>query len=173
LRLPIAFPFFKENQIRMWNIAQVNIARMQGISLEDPVMEEFVRNLDGINALAEQSPGFVWRLKEEEGNATSIKFNDDTRIIVNMSVWRSLDDLMAFVYKSNHREVMTKRKQWFEPMKFYMALWHVPKFSFPSVEDARFRLAYIEKNGITPLAFNFSKRFTPEEYVAFLMHQPS
>src|SRR5687767_10479108 len=120
----------------MWNIAQVNIARMAAPNIDDPIMLEFVQNLDRINAVADQSPGFVWRLKEEKGNATSIQFNEDKRIIVNMSVWRSLDDLMSFVYKSNHREVMMKRKQWFEQMKFFMALWYIPKFSFPSLEDA-------------------------------------
>jgi hypothetical protein len=155
----------------MWNIAQVNIARMHGTNIEDPIMTEFVQSLDGINALAEQSPGFVWRLKEDGGNATAIKFNEDTRIILNMSVWRTTDELMAFAYKSNHREVMVKRKQWFEPMKFYMALWYVPLCSFPSVEDARFRLDYIEKNGATPMAFNFAKRFTPQEYVEFLTNK--
>jgi hypothetical protein len=151
----------------MWNVAQVNIARMVVPTIDDPVMLEFVQNLDRINTLAEQSPGFVWRLKEE-GDATSIKFNDDNQIIINMSVWATIDDLMAFAYKSSHREVMVRRKQWFEPMKFYMALWYVPRFSFPSVEDARFRLEHLEKNGPTPMSFTFSKTFSPEEYVRLL-----
>lgn len=152
----------------MWNIAQINIARMSASSLEDPVMKEFVENLDPINALAEESPGFVWRLKEDGGNATSISFNGDNRIIVNMSVWKTLDDLRAFTYKGNHREIMAKRKLWFESMKFYMALWYVPKFSFPSIEDARFRLQYLETNGPSPLAFTFAKQFSVEDHIAFL-----
>ena len=152
----------------MWNIAQVNIARMAAPNIDDPIMLEFVQNLDRINAVADQSPGFVWRLKEEKGNATSIQFNEDRRIIVNLSVWRSLDDLMLFVYKSNHREVMMKRKQWFEQMKFFMALWYIPKFSFPSLEDARFRLEHLEKNGTSPIAFTFAKQFSPQEYESVL-----
>jgi hypothetical protein len=151
----------------MWNIAQLNVARMLA-PLEDPLMEEFVKNLEPINTLADQSAGFVWRLKEDAGNATAIPFSDDKSILINMSVWKSIDDLMAFAYKSGHREVMMKRKQWFEPMKFYLALWYVPKHSFPSIEDARFRLSYLEKNGPTPMAFTFARRFTEQDYVEFL-----
>src|SRR5690349_17996863 len=101
----------------MWNIAQVNVGRILGSSMEDPIMKEFVDKLNEVNQLAESSPGFVWRLKDDGGNATGIPFDSDHRIIVNMSVWENLDSLYAYVYKSNHREVLMRRKEWFENMK--------------------------------------------------------
>jgi hypothetical protein len=152
----------------MWNIAQVNIARMRGLTLEDPIMKDFVDKLDEINLLAEQSDGFVWRLKDDGGNATAIQFDSDNRIIMNMSVWRDLQSLEKYVYKSNHREVLMRRKEWFEKMEFATTLWFVPVHSFPSVEDARFRLKYFKENGPTPLSFTFAKRFLAEDYVKFL-----
>jgi hypothetical protein len=153
----------------MWNIAQVNIGRINAPSMDHPVMEDFVAQLDSINQLAESSKGFVWRLKEAEGNATTIRYNDDIRIIVNMSVWQSVDDLSFFTYKTLHRDVLVKRAKWFEKMTHhFMALWYVPKFTFPSIEDAKFRLDYLEKNGPSPMAFTFSKRFSPEAYTEML-----
>jgi hypothetical protein len=91
----------------MYNIAQVNIARMNAPTINDPIMADFVAQLDTINMLAETSKGFVWRLKEESGNATELSFNGDPRIIVNMSVWESIDDLVNFTYKTLHREVLS------------------------------------------------------------------
>lgn len=153
----------------MWNVAQVNIGRMNAPSIDDPVMSEFVAQLAGINALAESSKGFVWRLKEEGGNATSIKFNDDPRMIVNMSVWESIDDLSHFTYKTIHRDVLVQRAKWFEKLdQHFQVLWYVPRFTFPSIEDAKFRLEYLAKNGPTPMAFTFAKRFSPEAYVAVI-----
>jgi hypothetical protein len=153
----------------MWNIAQVNVSRIRGISMEDPIMKTFVEQLDPVNALAEQSPGFVWRLKEDSGNATAIRFDSDNRIIVNMSVWKDIPSLENFAYKSNHREVLAKRKEWFEKMEaFAVGIWYVPVLSFPSVEDARFRLNYLRENGSTPFCFGFKEKYNVEEYVDFL-----
>jgi hypothetical protein len=153
----------------MWNLAQVNIGRITGTTMEDPVMAEFVSRLDEINGLAEGSPGFVWRLKNDSGNATSVKFSDDTRIIVNMSVWKDVDHLFDFTYKTLHREVLVQRAKWFEKMdSHFMALWYVPKFTYPSIEDATFRLNYLDKNGPTPMAFTFKKKFPVEEYINLL-----
>jgi hypothetical protein len=137
--------------------------------MEDPIMKSFVDKLDEINELAESSPGFVWRLKDDGGNATAIPFDNDTRIIINMSVWENVDALQAFVYKGNHRDIMMRRKEWFEHLKqMISALWYVPLHSFPSVEDARFRLNYLRENGPTPFCFTFAQRFSPEDYVNFL-----
>jgi hypothetical protein len=156
----------------MWNIAQVNIGRMNAPTIDDPIMSEFVAQLDNINKLAESSKGFVWRLKEDGGNATNIKYSDDARIIVNMSVWETIDDLSYFTYKTLHRDVLAQRAKWFGKMSnHFQALWYVPRNSFPSIEDARFRLAYLEKNGPTPMAFNFAKRFPSEAYVEMLNRQ--
>jgi hypothetical protein len=153
----------------MWNIAQVNIGRILGTSMEDPIMKEFVDKLEEVNQLAESSPGFVWRLKDDEGNATAIRFDNDARIIINMSVWKDLETLQHYVYKSNHREVLMRRKEWFEHMKEFSAgLWYVPLHSFPSVEDSRFRLKYLREHGPTPMCFTFAKRFSAADYVSFL-----
>ncbi|HTE32113.1 MAG TPA: DUF3291 domain-containing protein [Chryseolinea sp.] len=94
-------------------LAQVNIAKMVA-PINDPVMAEFVANLDRINSLAESSEGFVWRLKDDTNNATSIKVYDDDFIIVNMSVWTSVQYLVSYVYNSAHAEIFKRRQEWFE-----------------------------------------------------------
>lgn len=134
--------------------------------IDSPVMADFVANLDPINTLAESSGGFIWRLKEENNNATSIKVYDDDFIIVNMSVWKDVDSLFKFAYQSNHVEIFKRRKEWFEKMpEMHMALWYVPEDKMPSALDAVERLNHLRKNGETPYAFSFRKRFTPEEAI--------
>jgi len=106
-------------------LAQINIAKMVA-PIDSPVMADFVANLDSINALAETSEGFVWRLKDESNNATAIKIFDDDFLIVNMSVWKNTEALFQFVYKSNHIEIFKRRKEWFEKMdEMHMAQWYV------------------------------------------------
>ena len=145
------------------NLAQVNIARMLA-PIDSPVMKDFVENLDSINALAESSDGFVWRLKDDTNNATSIKVFDDDFIIVNMSVWENTDSLFQFVYRSDHVEIFKRRKEWFEKMpEMHMVLWYVPANHFHTVEEAIERLTYLRKKGETPFAFSFKKRFTVED----------
>ena len=147
----------------MYRLAQVNIARMLA-PLTDPVMAEFVAQLDEINALADNSPGFVWRLQTPEGNATTLRPFEDDRILVNMSLWASLPDLVAFVYKSRHRQVLQQRRQWFERFDGpYVALWWVPDGHIPSVEDAKERLTYLQAHGETPYAFTFKKPFPADD----------
>lgn len=149
-------------------LAQVNIARMKGV-IDSPVMSGFVASLDRINALAESSPGFVWRLKDDDNNATSMKIYDDDFIIVNMSVWEDTDSLFRYVYHSGHVEVFRRKKEWFHKMReMHMALWYVENGVFPSVADARERLEHIRKYGETPYAFTFKKKYSPtdlKEYV--------
>src|SRR2546422_8033077 len=108
------------------HLAQINIGRMKA-PLEDPAMAGFVARLDDINALADRSSGFVWRLQTEEGNATYLRPFDDERIIVNMSVWESIDALRAYVYGSAHAEVLRQRREWFEKFdRVFLALWWIP-----------------------------------------------
>ncbi|MEP6614636.1 MAG: DUF3291 domain-containing protein [Mucilaginibacter sp.] len=152
-----------------YHIAQINIAKMLA-PIDSPVMAEFVANLDGINALAEGSPGFVWRLKEEGNNATSIKVYDDDFIIVNMSVWENTDALRQFVYQSHHVEIFKQRRQWFEKMSdMHMALWYIPSDYTPTAMDGVERLNYLRNNGETPFAFSFKKQFTVEELNAYTL----
>ncbi|HEY9194906.1 MAG TPA: DUF3291 domain-containing protein [Mucilaginibacter sp.] len=151
-----------------YHLAQLNIGKILA-PIDSPVMAEFVANLDPINSLAEKSPGFVWRLKEDNNNATSIKVYDDDFIIVNMSVWENADALFQFVYQSQHTEYVKRRKEWFEKMpEMYMALWYVPAGHAPTVQEAVERLNYLRKHGETPYAFSFKKRFTVEEAVGFM-----
>jgi hypothetical protein len=141
-----------------FHLAQINIARMRA-PLDDPMMAEFVANLASINALADASPGFVWRLQSEAGDATSLRPYDDT-IIVNMSVWQSPDHLLQYVYHSQHTDVMRKRKQWFD--KFagaYTTLWWIPAGHIPTVEEAKERLEHLRISGESPYAFSFKKLF--------------
>lgn len=123
-------------------LAQINIAKMKA-PIDSPVMSEFVANLDIINALAEKSDGFIWRLVGDNNNATSVKIFDDDFLIVNMSVWKNFEALFQFVYQSHHVEVFKRRKEWFEKMpEMHMALWYIPAGYLPTVSDATERLIY-------------------------------
>jgi len=153
----------------MYHLAQVNVARMIA-PLTDPQMSAFVARLDEINALADTSPGFIWRLQTPEGDATSIRAFEDDLILVNLSVWASLQDLTSFVYASDHRQVMKQRRQWFKRFDGpYMALWWVPPDHIPTVEEARERLTHLRTHGETPHAFSFKKSFpVPGETIQIL-----
>ncbi len=141
-------------------LAQLNISRMISANIQDPLMVDFVAQLDRINQLAESSKGFVWRLKDEGGNATSIQPFDDERIIVNMSVWESMDDLMEYVFKSAHSAVMRDRNKWFEKFgKASTAFWYIDEGHTPSLEEAKERLEYLQKNGATEYAFDSKNKY--------------
>ena len=149
-------------ETRKWHIAQLNIARMLGKNIDDPIMTEFVGQLDNINALAEQSKGFVWRLKSGDGNATSYNPYGDERIIINFSVWQSAEDLKDFVFKSAHTAVMRDRKKWFENFgQAYYVVWNIPAGYIPSLEEAIGRLTCLQQNGSTDYAFDLKNIFKP------------
>jgi len=155
----------------MYHLAQVNIARMLA-PLTDPLMAGFVAELDAINALADNSPGFLWRLQTSEGNATDIRPYEDDLILVNLSLWASLADLSTFVYKSRHRQVLQQRQQWFQRFNGpYVALWWVPSGHIPSVEEAKERLSYLNTHGETPYSFSFKKPYPAPEAVSDLPAQ--
>jgi len=142
-----------------YHLAQINIARMLA-TLDEPLMNEFVAQLAPINALADTSPGFVWRLQTEEGDATSLRVYDDDMIIVNMSVWESIEALREYAYRSAHVGVMKYRTKWFERFEGpYMALWWVPVGYIPTTEEGRERLEHLRKNGDSQYAFTFKNTF--------------
>lgn len=125
-------------------------------TIDDPLMAGFVTQLDHINALADDSPGFVWRLTGETGNATSIRGFDDGRIIVNMSVWESIENLLDFAYKSVHAVVLRNRHQWFEQLeKPAVVIWPVAPGHCPTVAEARQRLEWLQAHGASEVAFDF------------------
>src|SRR5260370_2965730 len=120
----------------MFHLAQVNIGRMRG-ELESAVMAGFVARLDEINALADCSPGFVWRLQTEAGNATYLRPYDDARILFNLSVWQDLPSLKDYAHRTAHAELLRDRRNWFEHFAgAYAALWWVPAGHIPSVDEA-------------------------------------
>ena len=147
-----------------FHLAQVNIGRVLWPP-EDERMAGFMGRLDELNKLADESPGFVWRLQTEAGNATALRpYHEDARLLVNMSVWETLEDLRAYVYRSAHAPVLAQRKQWFEPMTTpFMALWWVPAGHRPSVDEAKARLAELAARGPGPGAFTFKVTFPPPE----------
>jgi hypothetical protein len=141
------------------HLAQLNVARLRA-PMEDPLIDGFRLNLDRINALAETSPGYVWRLQDESGNATGIKpFGDDLEI-VNLTVWESIDALANFTYRSGHVEILRRRREFFEaPSVAVLCLWWIPEGTTPTVEDAIARLEHLRSNGPGPKAFTFRHRF--------------
>jgi hypothetical protein len=144
-----------------WHIAQLNVGRAVAPP-GSPELADFMAALDRINALAESSPGFVWRLQSSSGNATDILVSADPRFLVNMSVWSSVESLFAFVYRSGHTEVMKRRREWFEkPAEAYQVLWWIPAGHVPTVEEALERLAQLRREGPTERAFSFSRRYPP------------
>lgn len=148
--------------MQRFHLAQINVARALA-PLDDPQLAGFVARLDDINALADRSAGFVWRLQSDSGNATDIQVSDDPQFIVNMSVWQDLDSLFAYVYRSDHLQVMARRRQWFEkPAGAFMALWWLPAGDLPSVEDGLARIALLDRRGPTSEAFTFKQPFDAE-----------
>ena len=141
-----------------YHLAQLNLAEMKFPS-ESAEMDDFHANIDRINALADDAPGFVWRLQTEEGDATSIRtFGENT--LVNLSVWQDLEALKSFVYGEQHAAIMRRRREWFERMSnAYMVLWWVPASHLPGLEEARSRLEILQEQGPGPDAFSFSQAF--------------
>jgi hypothetical protein len=141
------------------HLAQINVARLLH-PIDDPRIAGFVAEPDPINALAEESPGFVWRLKSPEGNATDIAYNDDPFVIVNMSVWDSTDSLKNYVYKSRHLDIFKQRVSWFHKMdKPHYCLWWILVGHTPTVAEGRERVEHYQRHGSTPHSFWFSQPY--------------
>jgi hypothetical protein len=141
-----------------WQLAQLNVGRILA-PINSPQLADFVNQLAEINALAEASPGFVWRLAGDNGNATELRPDDDADLLVNMSVWTSAEALFDFVYKSMHTKVMARRREWFEKMAVMQVLWWVPAGHVPTIAEAMTRLRLLERNGASPEAFTFKQRY--------------
>lgn len=145
-----------------FQLAQLNIAVMKA-PLESPQMADFVANLDRVNALAEEAPGFVWRLQTEAGDATALRPLGDN-VLVNMSVWRDVEALNHYVYRSGHVQVMRRRKDWFEKMsEAFVVLWWVPQGHRPTIDEAKQRLDLLRAGGPSPRAFTFRTAFLPPD----------
>lgn len=142
-----------------WHLAQINVGTLVA-PRGDPRVEPFFAALDRVNALADASPGFVWRLQTEAGNATDILPTADPLFIVNMSVWSDADALFDFVYRSGHAPEMARRREYFARFAgAYQALWWVPAGRVPNVDEGLSRLWRLDRHGPTPQAFTFKARF--------------
>jgi Domain of unknown function (DUF3291) len=149
-------------------LAQVNIARLRE-PLDSPLLADFVAALDPVNAAADEASGFVWRLQTEEGNATAVQaFEWDQAgsagVLVNMSVWESVEALAAYVYSHAHRQVLGRRRQWFERMATAsVALWWIPRGHTPTTGEAEERVLHLRVFGPTPYAFTLKEHFPPPD----------
>ncbi|MFF8590902.1 DUF3291 domain-containing protein [Streptomyces sp. NPDC015220] len=144
-----------------YELAEVNVARLEA-PLDSPRLKDFVDALDPVNADADDADGFVWRLQSDSGNATDVPVLGDERLIVNLSVWRDADALTAFMYQGRHREMLARRREWFEkPAEAVTALWWVPAGHRPTVAEAEDRLLHLRANGPTPYAFTLRTSFAP------------
>ncbi|MCC3216366.1 DUF3291 domain-containing protein [Chryseobacterium sp. X308] len=144
----------------MYQLAQINVARMIGTNIEDPVMNEFVSHLDSVNQLAENSDGFIWRLKDDENNATSFNPLNDEQVIINLSVWENIDSLEHFTYKTFHVDFLRRRREWFQKYgKAHYAMWWIKNNEYPGIDEALKRLEYLQEHGSSSYAFNFQHVF--------------
>ena len=142
-----------------WQLAQINIGRVAA-PLDDPSMAEFMAALAPVNAVADASPGFVWRLKDDSGNSTYIRAFDDPQMIVNLSVWETVEALRAFTYRGHHTAVLTRRRDWFDKLdRSHLALWWTRAGSKPTAAEGLARLDHLDRHGPTEHAFTFAKLF--------------
>ena len=145
-----------------FHLAQLNVGRLRA-PLDDPATAGFVGALDRANALADASPGFVWRLQTEDGNATAVKVDEgDDRFIVNLSVWESIDALADFVYRSADTDVLRRRREWFERSpEAILVMWWVPAGHRPDPAEAMERLAWLRGTDRAPTCSRSATRSHP------------
>ncbi len=156
-----------------YQLAQINIA-LPLAPLDTEQLAGFVAGLAPINALADRSPGFVWRLQTEDGDATAIRAFDDERLLINMSVWESLEALADFVYRSAHTAYLRRRREWFARLgESVTALWWVPAGHVPSIAEAEQRLDHLRQHGPTAFAFTFREPFSPSDTAGALAANPA
>jgi GNAT superfamily N-acetyltransferase len=134
------------------HVAQLNVATLRE-ALSHPDTREFQQGLAPVNALAESTPGYVWRLQSDEGDATSIKVATDPNTIINLTVWDSMEALFDFAYRSMHRDFLRRRHEWFLDADRRAAVWYVRAGSIPSIDDAMSRVRFIDTFGESPFAF--------------------
>lgn len=147
-----------------FHLAQINMGKTRA-KLDSVRMRGFVSRFDEINALAERSPGFIWRLQTDEGITTGPRISDNSRMIITMSVWESIDALQDFVYQSAHAELLGLRNRWFEKStESHQALWWILAEQIPTIEAGINKLFLLERDGPSRAAFTFARPFAPEEY---------
>ncbi|HYM36737.1 MAG TPA: DUF3291 domain-containing protein [Steroidobacteraceae bacterium] len=144
-----------------FHLAEINVAKFR-LPVLHPANAEFVANLDRVNAQAEAQPGFVWRLTGDGNSAIDLHAFDDPNVATNMSVWTDLNALANFVYRNpGHREIMRRRREWFDKMEIYLALWWIPAGHIPTVAEGKAALETLARLGPSPAAFLFGRPFPP------------
>jgi hypothetical protein len=152
-------PSDADSDVPRHHIAQYNIAKLRR-PLDDPANQDFVGNLARINGLGDRTPGFVWRHQTDSGDSTAVRVRDDPMIIINFTVWDSIEALFEYAYHSEHADFFRRRREWFEaPDAPYLVLWWVAAGHVPSVAEAEERLDYLRAHGPTAHAFTFKQRF--------------
>lgn len=142
-----------------YQLAQINIAQAKA-EMDAETMSGFVNRLDEINAIADKADGFVWRLQTTKGDSTAIRVFDDSLLLVNISVWRDIESLKNYVYKSLHIELVRDREAWFNKIgAMHQALWWIPAGHIPTTQEAKDKLELLRKLGPTQEAFTFGKSF--------------
>ena len=137
------------------HLAQLNIGRLR-FPTDDPRMADFMNNLDLVNALAERSQGFVWRLKDDSGNATNFRPFPDPQMAVNLSVWESTEALERFVYQTVHKRFYGRREEWFDKREGpHAVMWWIAAGHLPTLDEAKERLEYLTANGPSDRAFGW------------------
>jgi hypothetical protein len=145
-----------------WHLAVVNIAKPLH-DLDSPEIAEFMDNLEHINKLGDNSPGAVWRYQDESGAATDTRVFDDSSILINYTIWESVESLKNYVYAGEHLDFFKRRSLWFAPLTEMpaMVLWWIPAGSIPELRVTRTKIEHLRDHGPTPDAFTFAKRFDP------------
>lgn len=145
-----------------FHLAQLNIARLRW-PLDAPQNKEFVTVLEAVNAIAEVSEGFIWRLKDKSGrSSTYLTATDDPQVIINMTVWEDIESLRHFTYRSGHGAYFRRRKEWFDPAdEITFVCWWIPAGEVPSLADAMSRLEGLRANGSTPSGFPLNEALPP------------
>jgi GNAT superfamily N-acetyltransferase len=145
---------------RDYHVAQINISTLLA-PIDDPSIADFAGNLDHINAIGDASPGFVWRLQTDDGNATSIQSYPDPLVIVNMTVWTSIEALKEFAYRTEHADFLARRREWFAAGSSAVALWWIRAGDLPTLDDAKRRVEFLRRHGPSPYAFRFARPPAP------------
>ena len=144
----------------MFHLAQYNIARARA-PLSDPLLSDFVAAIERVNAAAEHAPGFIWRLKDESGASSSyVRAYDDERMLINLTVWESVEALRAYTYAAPHVEIFRRRHEWFEPHDGPgLVMWWIPIGHIPTVEESQRRIEHLAAHGPSAHAFTFKQTY--------------
>ena len=140
------------------HLAQLNIGRLVA-DTDDPLVADFMNNIDRVNGAGKRMPGFVWMMESDGGAGnTSAKINNDPRLIPNLTVWENADSLQSFVFDTIHVKFMARRTEWFEKLEAaHFVMWFVPAGHRPTLDEALERLEDLRRNGPTDRAFGWAQ----------------